>query len=579
MYIKKLQLQNFKRFTDLTIDLAPNGEEAPKLVLLIGQNGCGKSSIFDAFNTIQNHDGKVIDTFKNYCIKKYNKISWNLNDIDKNKNNESEATIELINMSFVNSKKQKEFLILKARSFVELNNKYNIEEEDSDYISSWGTEHFYVEKSNNCKFYGRNSIKTVPTLELTVGTNFAENVENNLDAPNLLIDRDERVKSNFAFYNNLRDEFGSKNRNRSEVKNDKEFYAPFTESLATIFNYNSDPEKQNITLEFDYIKPNTTQGKAYSFWFKKNGTSVEYEMLSMGEKQVIDTLLDIIIRKEFYTDSIVYFDELDLHLHTDLQYGLLKEIMRILEPLNSQVWVASHSLGFIDYTREYDKGAIIDFDSLDFDIKQDLKPSKTIDVFDIAIPKSVLKTIFSGKTIIFCENTDANYYNLAGIKDIIFIGAKDKYEVLARCNEGYFGIIDRDYLEDSEFELMQKKYPNLHILNYYTFENYLYHPDNIKEVNVDFDAEKYKTEITQEKNVSLLDIEINKARSNYSVIKNLDTKIRENTGQLIKADLKSDDFETFYKYHKMKQKGVNIEKPKLSKTKWLKEQIEQIIKK
>jgi len=47
MFIKKLQLQNFKRFTDLTIDLS-SLVVAPKLVLLIGTNGCGKSSIFDA---------------------------------------------------------------------------------------------------------------------------------------------------------------------------------------------------------------------------------------------------------------------------------------------------------------------------------------------------------------------------------------------------------------------------------------------------------------------------------------------------------------------------------------------------
>ena len=58
MFINKLQLKNFKRFTDLTVDLAPQppkgvanqeDENLPKLVLLIGANGSGKSCIFDAF--------------------------------------------------------------------------------------------------------------------------------------------------------------------------------------------------------------------------------------------------------------------------------------------------------------------------------------------------------------------------------------------------------------------------------------------------------------------------------------------------------------------------------------------------
>lgn len=46
MRITKVELKNFKRFTDLTIDGIPPDA---KLVLLIGANGSGKSSVFDAF--------------------------------------------------------------------------------------------------------------------------------------------------------------------------------------------------------------------------------------------------------------------------------------------------------------------------------------------------------------------------------------------------------------------------------------------------------------------------------------------------------------------------------------------------
>ncbi len=46
MHITNVELQNFKRFTDLTIDGIPSDS---KLVLLIGSNGSGKSSVFDGF--------------------------------------------------------------------------------------------------------------------------------------------------------------------------------------------------------------------------------------------------------------------------------------------------------------------------------------------------------------------------------------------------------------------------------------------------------------------------------------------------------------------------------------------------
>ena len=47
MKIKSLKLKNFKRFTDLIIEGLP---ETAKLVVMIGPNGCGKSSVFDALN-------------------------------------------------------------------------------------------------------------------------------------------------------------------------------------------------------------------------------------------------------------------------------------------------------------------------------------------------------------------------------------------------------------------------------------------------------------------------------------------------------------------------------------------------
>ncbi len=47
MKVKSIKLDNFKRFTNLSISELPDNA---KLVIIVGPNGSGKSSLFDAFN-------------------------------------------------------------------------------------------------------------------------------------------------------------------------------------------------------------------------------------------------------------------------------------------------------------------------------------------------------------------------------------------------------------------------------------------------------------------------------------------------------------------------------------------------
>ena len=67
MNVTRLRLTNFKRFTDL-MDLS--SAAAPKLVLLIGVNGSGKSSVFDAFEYLSTRSKGSGDNYPEYLKKK-----------------------------------------------------------------------------------------------------------------------------------------------------------------------------------------------------------------------------------------------------------------------------------------------------------------------------------------------------------------------------------------------------------------------------------------------------------------------------------------------------------------------------
>ncbi len=547
MKIKSVQLKNFKRFTDLSIENIP---EQAKLVLLIGANGSGKSSLFDGFRLALIHP--IGHGYENYGL--------------------SMPKLEIETKNFYR----------KSISEVPIT---NIQLHSGEILGSNGINNT-IPIANYWlrKFVGRSSIRVVSRIPVT--SIDLDTIENDADTPVSSIDNDNRfINDLMGYIHQINQSLRGPLFERVQIDSQKIFkdlIEPLNQSLSNILGKDS-------TLSLALVDIKDIPSEPAELIFQKGNSRINYDLLSHGEKQVVVLLLNFIVRKKQYEDAIIYIDEMDCHLNTALQETLLKEIVEKWIPDSSQLWTASHALGFIDYARKTNDAVILDFDSLNFDIPQIITPQskEVLDVYDIAIPKSILSQLFSDKKIIFCENKNDEYYNLMGIGKTLFVGVKDSRDVFlnAKNDKTKFTLRDRDFISDEEIIRIQEKFPNHRILKYYDFENYLYHPDNIDEINPpNFDKSVYQANILNQKKEKLPYIltKVESARKTYEEFK---TDIQQDESpKSIVDDFVSDEFERFYKFFDMKDQfnrsylaQFNLTIKELSSTNWFKTQIEKIL--
>jgi predicted ATPase len=533
MYIRKLQLKNFKRFTDLTVDLS-GVQPPPRLVLMIGANGSGKSCVFDAFEWLS--------------LTKSASPSYERAYYRKNKGEETFSEIEFaggISLRRVNEN---------------------------------------AEVSGNLPlnyFYGRSAFRQLPRLTRTTIGGRSTLLETDDDRPRQYIEYDQRFENDIDILAErvVQEIFIDRKYDAGEISS--RYIEPINQSLSRIFK--TDPA---TSLSLEAIYP-PLQQKPPRITFRKGQAGMEYDLLSSGEKEIINILINLFIRRDSFRDTIYFIDELDAHLNTALQYDLLKEVVENWLPDGCQLWTASHSLGFIQYGRESKHAVILDFDLLDFDVPHTLtpQPKESTEIYQIAVPIEVLPNLFKDKSLVLCENKNDGLYQMLGFPNKVFYGVTDKNEVYYRVknNTALWGLIDRDYMSDGEIAAVRRAIPRLFVLHYYAFENYLYHPENLREAIPGFDVEAFKAEILRQKediyNEILLGMK--QARS-YKVLR--DEKIENPDAPLEIANaLKSDDFEVFYPFFDMKGKfnrqslaKLNLSDSKLVRTNWFRAAISKV---
>lgn len=351
MLISKLRLMNgYKRFHDLTIDL---GASPARIVALVGPNGCGKSSVLDGLLFHASAHGQVgsgVTRDSTYhSMTSDRAVTWQ--DIE----------IQFTSGDFAAAHTAKQTT------------------GDSSTIFSFRSPYRY---NSHLKISESKSVPEIRKNSYGAG-----------DASSLDAKMEDNYRRLHALYNRYRDD--------NDLKP--------SEAKAKIIGDLNTSIKNCLELEMSSL--GNVEGNQGTLYFKKPDHPKEFEfnVLSSGEKEVVDILLDLFLRKDDYADTVFLFDEPELHINTSIQGNLLMEIDRLVGP-NCQIWLTTHSIGFLRalQTKMQDKCQIIRFRP-DLNLASEvhtLKPVKVgpgtwRDLFAIALDD--LAQLVSPSTIIYCE--------------------------------------------------------------------------------------------------------------------------------------------------------------------------------
>ena len=413
MKIKKISMKDYKRFHDLTIDL---GDNPARIIALVGPNGCGKSSVFDAML---------------YLARSLIRIGGNVRHRDYSYHS----------------------LLLDPR--------FNADSIKLDFVSG----SFFDVYSNKLKerqestiFSFRSSFRYNDLLNVTESKAVSEIKANDYGASNAS-EIDQRIEQNYR---------------RLLIRYNKYLYEMDcrpSEAKTHIIGELNAAIRNCLPFEIDSL--GEIEDNKGTLFFKKDDTPnpFSYNVLSSGEKEVIDLLLDLYLRKNEYTDSIYIIDEPELHLNTAIQRKLIIEIEKMV-PENCQIWIATHSIGFLRALQDElnDNSQIIEFKeenkwaSQAYTLVPMVKSRNNWrNLFSTALDD--LTGLISPKRIVYCEGRaeprpDGSERGLdAEVYNTIF---GEKYPETLFVSSG--GNTELDKRSDIAITILSKVFPDVEIL-------------------------------------------------------------------------------------------------------------------
>lgn len=355
MKIKKIELNNFKRFTHLIVEDIP---ETTKLVVLVGPNGSGKTSFMESMNHYYKYAG-----YGN--IGDYHYLSKTGNTEDFNHSQWYARASKIVSIDFHDASLPKD-----------------------------------IGSSNDIKghFYFRSAYRNEPEFQIDSMRRQHDPTESiRLES---LIQNDQTVSTNYQrlIANTISGVYDNGNDAKTVAALREELIGKVRTAIERVFE----------DLEFSSLGDPLQNG---NFYFTKGTTrDFSYRNLSAGEKSAFDLILDMVVQSKYYPDAIYCIDEPETHMHTKLQGKVLRELY-LLIPGQSQLWLSTHSIGMLQEAEEIEKEhpgtvAFLDFGGRDFDIDQLIRPAKisraVMDKF-YELAFGDFAKLMLPRTIVFCE--------------------------------------------------------------------------------------------------------------------------------------------------------------------------------
>jgi len=359
MKIKKIELNNFKRFTHLVVEDIP---ESTKLVVLVGPNGSGKTSFMESMNHYYKYAGYSQIGDCSYLSK-----TGNVDNFDYSQ--WYQYASKLVEIAFY----------------------------DKTFLNTVGN-------NDNIKghFYFRSAYRNEPDFQIDSMKRQQDPIESvRLES---LIQNDQTVSANYQrlIANTISGVFDKDNDGKSVADLRNELIGKIRTAIERVFE----------DLKFSSLGEPLQNG---NFYFTKGTTqNFSYRNLSAGEKSAFDLILDMVVQSKYYPDAIYCIDEPETHMHTKLQGKVLRELY-LLIPGQSQLWLSTHSIGMLQEAEEIEKEhpgtvAFLDFGGRNFDIDQVVHPAKigkaVMDKFYELVFGDFAKLMLP-QTIVFCEG-DSN---------------------------------------------------------------------------------------------------------------------------------------------------------------------------
>ncbi len=356
MRLKAISIHDFKRFSDLTISDIP---ESAKLVVLTGPNGCGKTSVFEAMNYWVKFSALRTKFYLNYDKEYYKRFD------DSQKDNEATTynKIQPVFHEITENNTIRPELITKA---FYIRSAYRHEADfTTNGLSRIGS-----------ALDDEKRMSTLITPEARVSDNYQRMVGKSIDI--LFNSKDQR------------------NRTAEEITT--EIIGVARDAMRSIF--------EDLVLEGP---GNPLDGGTFRFT-KGDTFGFHYKNLSGGEKAAFDLLLDFVIKRQAFDDTIYCIDEPELHMHTRLQAKLLEQIFTLI-PDDCQLWLATHSIGMARkavelYQKNPQQVVFIDFHDQDFDKPVTLTPVEPNRIFWKKMFETALGDLAEltvPQYVVFCE--------------------------------------------------------------------------------------------------------------------------------------------------------------------------------